>query len=289
MERNNSYSSYQTVSLVIPLVFLTAIPTLAFLVGITLLLCKDLCLKENKHLQLWTTVFKIVKHVYGDQLEKKGKCYTLYGGLKVSKIKLLCLFLAVIVIYTCVIISFWSQLLVAESSVCDATKDCFALNPTSLEVVQESPLKENCTKFMDGGYIIVCYMFTFNYVDAIGNSGSVLIIGALFMNTQSALVYGILALFAKKRILQAIALYLYLIISTVVFFMAFFVLFAVPVTFAAISDSDEAIIQFFAYSSTFLFAFLASGPFFLILNCPPCNVNNLYYIESEEERSANSV
>ena len=145
--------------------------------------------------------YHALKRIYGDHLEveksevensesKQHYTYTLYSR-ELPRAMLALLFISVVCIYFCTLLSFWSDLLIAESQQCNEEMDCYALNNTI--PVQQQPV-DNCTKFSEAGYDIECYTFTFNYIDAIGNAGSVLVIGFLLMVTQSAVYAGMLAL-----------------------------------------------------------------------------------------------
>lgn len=160
MERGYSYDFYNNVAFGFPLAFLVSCPTMVLFIAVLGFICMDtFCLKYDNE-QLWTLLLKILGHIYGNQLKKKKKNYILYGRVKVSKVRLFLLFLAVVFIYICVLVSFWSQLLVSESFECTDTMDCYALNSTTSDVVQQRPLGDNCSEFEDAGYTIECFSTT---------------------------------------------------------------------------------------------------------------------------------
>ena len=111
------------------------------------------------------------------EVKKSEASHNLYS-IELSKGVRLLLFITVACIYFCTVVSFWSELLIAESSQCDAEMDCFARSMANGTLVQQDPL-DDCPAFSDAGYIIECYTITFNYINAIGNSGSVLVVGYL--------------------------------------------------------------------------------------------------------------
>ena len=64
--------------------------------------------------------------------------------------------------------------------------DCFVFNSTSGQPLEADPLSfENCTSYQeqDEEYNIRCYFFSFNYIDAIGNPGSVLFVGTFILTS----------------------------------------------------------------------------------------------------------
>lgn len=200
--------------------------------------------------------------------------------MKVSEIKVFFLLLAVVTIYVCVLVSFWSQLLIAEDFECTNRMDCFALSSTPGHLIQQSPLGNNCSQFEDAGYTIECYKLAFNYINAIGNAGSVLIIGAFFMNSQSGVIYAMFHLKEKKRTLGLILLWVYVISGMLICFALPLFLLA-PVVDAALLSTRYSKIQFSAYYLTFAFAYLATGPLLVFLNWPPWKLEDLYIHDEE--------
>ena len=289
MELGHTYYTYNTVAYSVPLAFLVCSPVTIVLLWLEASILSDdcccssqpwyeKCFKKVDQFRPWTLVFNMLKQIYGDNLmkvesnvgdhQKKKTEYSLFNR-ELSKRKMQYLFTALLTIYFCTVVSFWAQLLVDEGSQCDAHMDCFALNGS---LVQNSPLKGNCTYYEDNGYIIQCYRFYFNYVDAIGNSGSVIVVGSLVMNMQPFISALALALKGKLGVLAKLGLFLYFAVISLGFFI---------VPLLAISDAaravlfptNKAIVEFCAYYFTFAFAFILPGPVFILelRKWPPWN------------------
>lgn len=266
MALNYSHSYYTTLAYGVPLVALIYSPVFILPVALLLYFLIKNCDKENvPHLR--TFLSNVLKQVYGDYLnEPEPDTFTLYG-LKLSKRTVIVLFSAVVMILCCTGVSFWSEFLVFESSQCDITLDCFAVNVTSKLPIQELPLGENCTEFEnDEDFTIECYDLSLDYISAIGNAGSVLVVGSFVMNAQTAL--SALALYAKEKgkvgICTFIILMLYQLAGLIVIFLVPLILLAVSVIRNKINNTYYSIIQFTAYYVTFNLAYIAAGPLLFI-------------------------
>ena len=288
---NHTYSFYYSLSLGLPLSFLAVspigIPGLIILIAIL----ASLCLKnEEQHLG-WRAVFFINQLIYGDRLkeeemdkkktdeknkredkEEKDKeinsgqfTYQLYGT-RVPRWYLVALFIAVVGIHFCTLVSFWSDFALRESSECSDNLDCFALNARTSRVIQQEPLGENCTDFAaTGDYTIRCYEVALDFITAIGNAGSVIVVGALIMNVQSLVAAGAINLYIKStnKAHSKILIFctvLYFSLTLLGLFLIPLLLAAIDTTREAIINTDASIVQFTAYYSAFVYGCLSSGP-----------------------------
>ncbi len=276
MTFNYTLNFYNGVAFYVPLAFLLSSPVTIVTLGIIAVAVFNCCFEKKERQYLYKFLFNALKQIYGDYLEEENSqeksrveisnsasTYTLFNR-ELPRGMLLVLFITVACIYFCTIVSFWSELLIEESSQCDRRLDCFAFNETTRILVQQDPL-DNCKDYEDAGFIIQCYSLAFNYINAIGNAGSVLVIGFLVMNTQSALFAGALSLKNKwgKRALGFVICYS--IFGTILFIVL------VPVLIVSshavknsIFHSNNSYVQFFAYYITFLIAYVMSGPVFIL-------------------------
>ena len=261
MERGYSYSTYDNLSYALPIGFILLAPTSMAIICLQLYLWVRFCFKGSVPDYIWTAAFKILKQVYGDELQKENEFFTLYGR-KLSKFKVVLLLQAVMMIFFCVLVSFWSELLVNQSNICNNQLDCFALNSTDGGLVQFDPLSyENCTEFQEDDYKIECYSFAFDYIEAVGNSGGVLIVGGVIMTTQAGLVAGLVTLKEKSKQCGKYAsiflLLLHLVTSSLVLLLLLFLL-LVPTFQELIQDTKNTIVQFTAYYVTLLYTHILS-------------------------------
>ena len=265
-EANRTYDSYHFASYVAPLLFTCMIPTI-MPVGIGALI---VLLRFSENLDtyiLWNAFFRALQQqIYGEQLERSEQgVYVLYRR-KIRKRIMAVLFLAEGIILLCVAVSFWSQFLVEEDTRCDSDFDCYALTVSDGMLVQETQLDiDNCSLFQrDPEYTLQCFRYAFNYIDAIGNAGSVLVIGSLVMNLHSAISAGAYTLNGKKGVVAKTCLFLYFLIGGfVMLVLPPIVVGTTSVVRRALWDTNNGIIQFVAYYFTFNFAFFASGPGFI--------------------------
>ena len=256
MERGYSYDTYSTISLVLPIMLLLTAPTEVFAVLLFLLLY---CRRDKKY--FWIVSFKTLRQVYGDELQKnEGGEFTLYGRplYKCSVVTLLC---AVLVIFTCVLVSFWSELVVDQSDVCSISKDCFAFHPNEGLPIQTEPLSfQNCTSFQSEEFIIECFIFSFNYIDAIGNCGSVLIVGTFIMRGLAGLFAGMLTLKDKFKCFGRCIVWIFIVVQVtfgVLLLLLILYLLMLPVVDQNVTDTNNSTIQFSAYYGTLLFSYVA--------------------------------
>ena len=143
MVLNNTYTTYDNVSFILPLVLLIlSPPTLVLIWQLNAICCAYVWRKYN--FQQWNIVVNMLKQIYGDYLEdcngdnNSEDQYKLYS-IEISRHKVTLLFTGVIGIYCCAAISFWSDLIVEETTQCDVKMDCFALNTSTGIPVQEMP------------------------------------------------------------------------------------------------------------------------------------------------------
>ena len=133
-------------------------------------------------------MYSAIKMIYGyDLVEKDGKL-TLYrrtlGTLKDFGLRsgIEYQFLMTVFVLAASAVAFWSDFLLDEKDSCDDQFDCFAFDGgafVSSNLVQSNPL-ENCTEFENGSHNIRCLRFSFDYANALGNAGGVLIISKVF-------------------------------------------------------------------------------------------------------------
>ena len=259
------FSTYDNASFFAPLFFIiVSLPVLALVTLVVYL--SVLVIKQEYDRPIWTSVYKALKQVYGDQLEKEeDKGYHLYNW-KVPQLILYSLFVSFAIIMICIVVSFWSEFLLAESDQCTDDMDCFAFNNTrSLQPVQNTPLMGNCTKFQESNYVITCYRFVFDYVNAIGNSGSVLVVGSLVMNAQSALAAGAYSIKNKGlRAFLTILLWVYYSLGFLALFVGPLLLLIAPLFLSVVNETRNTKVQFGAYFLTFNVAFQVAGPLYAV-------------------------
>ena len=266
MDTNSTYDSYNFASYLAPLFLTCVIPTI-MPVGIGVLVVLFRFSEKFDGDFVWTAFFKALQQlIYGEQLDKSEKgVYTLYHR-KIRKRVMAVLFLAEGTILLCVAVSFWSQFLVEEDTRCDFDFDCYARTVSDRRLVQETQLDmKTCLIYQeDPEYTLQCFRYAFNYIDAIGNSGSVLVIGSLVMNLHSAISAGAYTLNGKKGVVAKTCLFLYFLFGGIVMLvLPPIVVGTTGLIRRALWDTNNGIIQFVAYYFTFNFAFFASGPGFI--------------------------
>ena len=225
---------------------------------------------EGGRMPCWTCIFGGLKLIYGKEVSKqevKGEP-TVYSicGRHVRSWLLAVLFLVVMFVCSCTLIAFWNTFLVDESTKCDPSMDCFALNLTTTSLISEEPL-ENCTDYQDNHYAIHCYKFVFNYASALGNAGGVLVLASVIMNVQAGLWVG--ASSQRSKVAWwcgVIAVTIANMVCGIVLLATPFLVFLVPLFRDTIVDTNRSRIQFFTYWSTFMCAFIFSGPILVIFS-----------------------
>ena len=293
MDSGYSYSTYSTLSVAIPLFLLQmgpmAIVLLIFLVfGFKWICCRKVCHKMRNDI-IWTLCFKVLRPIYGDELklDKEKNEFTLYER-PMRKHKMLSLSIAVMGIFCCVFVSFWSEFLVSETDTCNKEMDCFALNATSGLPLGTQPLSfKNCTAYQeqdDEEFDIKCYFLAFDYVDAIGNSGGVLIIGALILTSQAILADGFLTLKDTSKRYGRVAASIFVCIQVVfglLLIPLMVLLLIIPATRHSITSTNNSIVQFITYYFALSYAYMSTVYAFLfdwqwIKNCSRLNSRRGY-------------
>jgi len=278
MEHNYSYCIYDTFAFTLPLVLLTIGPTVIITVNFNFIFFLAYCCKKKKK-YFWTFALKMLQLVYGDELQQNEGRFSLYGR-PLERYKVPLLLAAVESIFICVSISFYSELLFTESNQCSNTMDCFASTTTTGFCTQAVPLPfDNCTKYQDEGFPIICFSFTFNYIQAIGNAGGVLIICAFVMKAQAGVVAALLALkdnlgkFGKHVI--GIVLAVQVIIGLILLILPTSLVF-LPAIYRSVYHSTNSSIQFLAYSS--ILPYLYTTTTYALLMDWPCMKNSLKFL-----------
>ncbi len=223
---------------------------------------------EGGKLPCWTCIFGGLKLIYGkeiDELEAKGKP-TIYSicGRHVRPWLLAMLFLVVMFVCTCTLIAFWNTFLVDESMTCDMNMDCFAINSTTGNAKTENPLN-NCTAYEDD-YTIHCYKFVFNYPGALGDAGGVLVLASVIMNVQAGLWVGASSQEGKVWWCAVVAVTTLNIVCSIGLMATPILVFTVPLFRETVVTTSKSQIQFFTYWSTFMCAFLFSGPILMVFS-----------------------
>lgn len=225
---------------------------------------------EGGRLPCWTCIFGGLKLIYGkeiDEMEAKGKP-TIYSicGRHVRPWLLAVLFLVVMFVCSCTLIAFWNTFLVDESMKCDSTMDCFALNSSTWDSVTEEPLT-NCTTYQDQNFTIHCYKFVFNYASALGDAGGVLVLASVIMNVQAGLWVGASSQEGKIGWWCAVvAVTIMNIACSIGLLVSPFLVFLIPLFRDTVVSTNRSQIQFFTYWSTFMCAFIFSGPILMVFS-----------------------
>ncbi len=226
---------------------------------------------EGGKLPCWTCIFGGLKLIYGNEineLEAKGKP-TVYSlcGRRVRPWLLAMLFLIVMFVFSCTLIAFWNTFLVDESTSCDSSMDCFALNSTTLNPISEEPITKNCTDYENDNFTIHCYKFVFNYGSALGDAGGVLVLASVIMNVQAGLWVGASSQEGRVGWWCAVTTVLVLnIIASIGLLALPLLVFTFPLFKETVIGTNRAQIKFFTYWSTFMCAFIFSGPILMIFS-----------------------
>ena len=280
-----SYNTYRYTSLLIPLVML-GVSLVGLMVAIysIILLCwplKRLARKEfpslmtelnGNRIPCWTLIFGGLKLIYGHRIKEchhqtQMNIYAIHGR-HVRPWLVIVLFLVVVFVFSCTAISFWCEFLVTESTHCEHHMDCFALNGTTLIDVEEGqqPLL-NCHEYEVQNYTIHCFRFSFDYADAIGNAGGVMVLATLVMNVQAGMWIGAssqgrkLAWYLSVAAVGIFNLFVELVLITTPFLVQF-----VPLLRDKIMGTSQTTVKFYSYWATFFFAFTISGPLFIVFS-----------------------
>lgn len=191
----HSYAVYEKISFVLPLTFILL--SLCLAIAIFLVLWHYSRRKHEDY--IWLASYELLSITYGDKLQKHcyedGKLMRIsLHGYNLNHVVLASLDFAVILVYICAFATFFSKLLITETTdQCNIHMDCFALNATTSlrRPVQQGALQENCSEYLtNSSYIVLCYRLSFNYISAIGSTGGILIVGNFVLKTQAALVSG---------------------------------------------------------------------------------------------------
>ena len=254
-------------------------PPVVITAHLSVILCLAYCCKKQKR-YFWTFALKTLQLVYGDEIQQteEGR-FSLYGR-PLERCKVPLLLAAVECIFLCVFISFYSELLFTESNVCSNTMDCFVTNATAGFDLQADPVPpEICAEYQAQGYPIECFSFAFNYVQAIGNSGGVLVIAVFVMKAQAGVIAALLALkdqFGKfGRIVVGILLAIEVAIGLLLLMLPMWLPF-LPAVYSSVYRTNQALIQFFAYLC--ILPYLFSTTTFLLLLDWPCMRNSLAFL-----------
>ena len=227
--------------------------------------------EDGGKIPCWTLIFGGLKLIYGhqvDELEAPGKP-TIYSicGRHVRSWLLAVLFMVIIFVCTCTAVAFWNEFLVEQSQTCDSQMDCFGLDLHTYSPLYQEPLA-NCTDFesMDN-VTISCYKFVFNYASALGNAGGVLVLASVIMNIQAGLwisasnQQGKCAWHCSVVSVAAMNIIIVTALCATPFIINF-----VPLFKETVWSTNRGLVQFFTYWSTFLSAFIFSGPILTIFS-----------------------
>ena len=280
-----SYKFYDDLSFYLPLSFMIfGLVTIYILFPILTILC-GLKWKTTHSLQ-----FEILYLIYGNSLRKVRDDdvveFTLYGR-KLYYPNLATLFTALVLVYFCVMVAFFSELFVTESTgVCNIHMDCFALNTSTGALVQQEALQDNCRDIQDDpSYLIRCYKLSFNYVTALGNAGGVLVFGYFMMTYQTPFLEEAFHAEASKSKKNFVYL-VFLISSQFIFAIAAVVLGLllglVPEFRASAFATKKNILQFSAYAVTFYFCL--GTTYFIMFFLWICSITNECVAETAEEK-----
>ena len=192
-------------------------------------------------------------------------------------------FASIVIVFACSAMAFWIKFLIDESDHCDPRMDCFTscvLAPNGLP----RPLSpENCT-YYEKDCIIKCFTFAFQYADALGNSGGVLILSKVVASIHATVWIGIASRSSQPRAKWQRTHAIFYIISSLIIVVFFWeVVLFVPSLRSLISGLKKGI-EFWAYTYAFTTVFLVSGPVF-ILTTQPLEDDNERTAEDDNERT----
>ena len=158
--------------------------------------CGRLCSGTDAILQpFWSFVNATVKFIYGEEfvIHQNGRRPTLYGQ-DIPGFPLTILFSAIVFVFCCALLSFWTEFLLNETDTCTPDMDCFAVytNYTEkgvIDYLKTSPINfEKCSEYEHKtNYTIRCFRFVFDYAGALGNSGGVIVLAKISMNLHTLL------------------------------------------------------------------------------------------------------
>ena len=239
-------------------------------------------------------IMSALKILYGhDIVEEKRRGglskVTIYGRIA-GPVALYFQFTLIVIVFVCSAMAFWSEFLLDKNDRCDSQMDCFAFYAENISTVQENPL-ENCTDFENNNYTIECFKFVFDYADALGNSGGVLILAKVVASLHMTLWVGLASLspsiFTKwKGLILSCSHFMILLFIMVI---VLIIITAVPVSGFEFNMKS---LQFFPYGLAFSFVFIFSGPFFVAQTKPDLAqddnertglVNNPQYGSTEQD------
>ena len=224
---------------------------------------------KGKKLPCKMFLFKGLKLIYGDELkEKETDMYTIYGH-PLHPRPMVLLFMAVIFVYCCTVIGFWSEFLVLETNQCDTTMDCFVQNKSQNGIVVGDPLPvmETCSDYENDNFYVSCFKFVFDYAGAIGDAGGVLVLGSVIMNMQAGLWFGALALINPTgRILSLSALSMLYILVCIIFTCLIYIVQSYKLFKDSLLSTNHDMLKFYIYMFTFYIAFSFSGPLFSMID-----------------------
>lgn len=228
--------------------------------------------EKGNPIPCWTFIFGGLKLVYGHQLDEckhphKSNIYTICGR-HVRPWLLAVLFMVIVFVCSCTVVAFWCTFLVKESDQCDSHMDCFARSRAGeKDLVQEGPLMESCSLYENENYTIHCFKFSFDYANALGDAGGVLVLASVIMNVQAGLWIGASSQDGKWawRLAVAGVTTLNLIVEAGLIAMPIVVQ-LVPFFSEKLVNTDQNAVKFYTYWATFLSAFTISGPIFIIFS-----------------------
>ena len=270
------YKTYYYIAFVVPLIFLCICFLLVLAAIYTLVLSSLSCLKLSFTCPSFITqfnggmkafFFEGLKLIYGDKLKKCKKndtvTYTLFGH-RVRTWVMAVLFLVFTFVCCCTVVAFWSEFLVSETNHCDTsshTIDCFVQNISQDGYGEYIPVMENCSDYENDNFTVSCFKFVFDYAGALGNTGGVLVLASVIMNVQSGLWIGAVAIKRKIwKILAVCALLVSLILASIFTLCLCTVVPGVQLFSEPILGTRRKILTFYVYVSTFILAFIFSGP-----------------------------
>lgn len=288
MTSHFSYSTYNYAAYIAPIVLLGVSLVLTVIaVYAIILICwpfkkgiKRLAREELPHKLLselrtkgnripcWTFIYGGLKLVYGNELTEckhptKTNIYTICGR-HVRPWLLAVLFMVVVFVCSCTVVAFWCEFLINESVRCDATMDCFARNVSRGEFFS---VTDNCAEYENDNNTVRCFSFSFDYANALGDAGGVLVLASVIMNVQAGLWIGASSQEGKWAWRLAVAGVTTLNIVVVAGLTAMpIVVGTVPFFRERIIDTDRNAVQFYTYWATFLSAFTISGPIFIVFS-----------------------
>ncbi len=256
---SHSYTYYENLSY-----FSVAILVLSYIIGYITTVPFVLCGGCS-----FSFAYELLSITYGGKLkikkryDKKISKQVSLHGFELNRLTVILLFNGIISVYICAFTTFFSKLLITESTgQCNLGMDCFALNVSSRSLVQEDSLQENCLEYLSNtSYIIQCYKLSFNYASAIGSTGGILLVGSFVLKTQAALAASFLH---ADDVCKFILLeFLFLCIIALILGLTFGL---VDEIFESAFSSVISISEFVAYLWTTFYSIVTSVYFFIFTN-----------------------